>query len=56
MPCDGCRGWTTDPYISQLIKEARARDKSLEDIVMLVRRYSGGHSEHQEKVYPGMSE
>ncbi|MHA1228536.1 MAG: hypothetical protein ACTSR2_02725 [Candidatus Hodarchaeales archaeon] len=54
MPCDGCRGWTTDPQISQLIKEARQRNKSIEDIVMLARRYSGGTSKQDEKVHKGM--
>jgi sulfhydrogenase subunit delta len=42
MPCDGCRGWTEDAHISLWIKEGIERGESLEDIVMTVRRYSGG--------------
>ncbi len=42
MPCDGCRGWTTDAHISQLIKEGLDRGQSIDDLAMLIRRYSGG--------------
>lgn len=54
VPCDGCRGWTSDPHISQQIKEMRKRGKSIEDIVMFVRRYSGGTTVPDSQVYPGM--
>ena len=55
MPCDGCRGWTTDPFIMQLIKEARLRNKSPGDIAILARRYSGGTTSQDEMMKKGMN-
>jgi sulfhydrogenase subunit delta len=55
MPCDGCRGWTTDPHISQIIKESQQRKKSINDIVMLARRYSGGTTTQNEKIKKGIN-
>ncbi|OLS27428.1 MAG: Sulfhydrogenase 1 subunit delta [Candidatus Heimdallarchaeota archaeon LC_3] len=44
MPCDGCRGWTTDFHIDEQIKEMKGRGLSMEEIIMLMRRYSGGNT------------
>ncbi len=44
MPCDGCRGLTSDPHISQLVTEARKRGETTEKILMLAKRYSAGSS------------
>lgn len=48
--CDGCRGWTTDPHVVQQIKELSSRGLNMEEIVQLVRRYSGGQSKQDEVI------
>jgi len=55
-PCDGCRGWTNDPHISQQIKEMRKRGLNTKDIVMKIRRYTAGLSAQDSQVYPEMKE
>lgn len=52
-PCDGCRGWTNDPHIVQQVKEMRDRGMKLNDIAMMIRRYSGGTSVQDNKI-PGV--
>ncbi len=42
MPCDGCRGWTEDAHVKQWIKEGLERNQTIDDLAMLVHRYSGG--------------
>ena len=55
MPCDGCRGWTIDPHVTQLIKEAQSRNKSIDEIVILARRYSGGTTTQDELISKEMN-
>lgn len=49
-PCDGCRGWTGDPHIKQQVKELQDRGMSAKDILMLMRRYSGGTTAQDEEM------
>jgi coenzyme F420-reducing hydrogenase gamma subunit len=45
VACDGCRGWTNDPHVSQQYVELKNRGFKEQEIVRLMRRYSGGVKE-----------